>query len=159
MAKRKGKTGPPTIENRRARFDYQITDKVEVGIALVGTEVKALRAGNASIAEGYVDVSGDPPQLTLLNATVGEYGPAGAHQHKLTRGRRLLAKRREIEKLARQVDQKGATLVPLRLFFNERGLVKLVIGLGIGRKTHDKRHAIRERQEKREMDRAMSRKV
>jgi len=159
MAKgNKNKSREATIENRRARHDYTILDTIECGVQLVGSEVKAVREGNASLAEGYVSVKGDPPELTLWNVNIGEYAPAGAMQHKLTRTRRLLAKRREIDKLARQVDQKGLTLVPLRMYF-KNGFVKVLVGLAEGRRNYDKRQAIKERETKRELQRAMSKQM
>ena len=99
------KSDTPTIENRRARHDYFISDTLEVGIRLVGTEVKAVRDGKASLKEGYVSVENG--QLTLHNVNIGEYPPAGQLQHAMVRRRRLLAHRREIKRLARQVEQRG----------------------------------------------------
>lgn len=161
MAKNKKKdkkTHEPTIENRRARFDYAIEETLEVGIVLAGTEVKSVREGNVSLPEGYISIDGDPPQMSLLNVTIGEYFPAGGMQHKTTRGRRLLAHRTEIKRLARKLDVKGYTLVPLKLYF-KNGYAKLLIGLGTGRQSHDKRQAIAERESKRELQRAMSKRV
>ncbi|MEM7622732.1 MAG: SsrA-binding protein SmpB [Planctomycetota bacterium] len=154
-SKKKRKTGTPEINNRRARHDYHILDTLECGIVLVGTEVKAIRDGNASIAEGYVSVRGEPEELSLWNVTIGEYPPAGQLQHKLGRSRKLLAHRREIKRLARQVDQKGVTVVPLKLYFKD-GWAKLLIGLAEGKQQHDKRQAIKERDTKRELQRMMS---
>ncbi|MCW5776221.1 MAG: SsrA-binding protein SmpB [Phycisphaeraceae bacterium] len=151
----KGKAGMPTIENRRARHDYEILDTLECGIVLLGSEVKSVRGGKVSLAEGYVVVEGVPPRLTLLGVNVAEYPPApGAHEP--TRSRRLLAHRREIEKLARQVDQKGMTIVPLKMYFKE-GYAKVLVGLGRGRGKSDKRQRIAEREMQRDMDRAMTR--
>lgn len=147
--------GPRVIENRRARYDYHIDDTLECGIVLHGSEVKAIRDGNCSIAEGYVRAEGEPPQLVLLNVNVGEYQPAGMNQHKLIRSRRLLAHRREIRRLARQQEQKGVALVPLKLYFKD-GWAKLLIGVGIGKAEHDKRRTIAEREAKRDLQRVMS---
>ncbi|MEY3026280.1 MAG: SsrA-binding protein [Planctomycetota bacterium] len=147
----------PVIENRKARFDYAILDTLECGIELVGTEVKSLRLGQASIAEGWVLAKVDPPELTLLNATVAEYPPAGAHrQHVPNRQRRLLAHRREIVKFATEAKAKGATLVPLKIYW-VNGRAKLLIGIGLGKKQHDKRQDIAKKQDRRDIDRAMSR--
>ncbi|MAY75495.1 MAG: SsrA-binding protein [Phycisphaerae bacterium] len=159
MAKKPAKkSGTPTVENRRARHEYHIGDTLEVGIVLAGTEVKAVRDGNVSIAEGYISVEGASQQLTLRNVSIGEYPPAGQMQHRMDRTRRLLAHRQEITRLARQVDQKGVTLVPLKLYFKD-GWAKLLIGVGTGKQTHDKRHAIKDRESKRELQRAMSKRV
>lgn len=156
MAKsKKGKPANPTIENRRARHEYHITDTLECGIVLHGSEVKAVRDGNISIAEGYVSCDGEPPQLTLRNVSVGEYAPAGPMQHPLHRNRKLLAHRREIRRLARQIDQKGITIVPLKVYFKD-GYAKVLIGLGTGKREYDKRHAIKQRENDREFRRIMS---
>lgn len=147
----------PVIENRKARFDFSIADTLECGLKLVGTEVKSLRKGQASIAEGWVLPSIEPPELTLLNATIAEYPPAGAHrQHVPNRPRRLLAHRKEILKFATEAKAKGATLVPLKIYW-VKGRAKLLIGIGLGKKAHDKRESIAKREDKRDMDRAMSR--
>lgn len=158
--KKKGKRsgGPAVIENRRARHEYTITDTLEVGIALQGTEVKSVREGNVSLQEGFVTIDGDPPEMTLRQVSIGEYQPAGQLQHRLDRTRRLLAHRKEINRLARQVEQKGVTIVPLKLYFKE-SWAKLLIGVGVGKRQHDKRHAIKEREIQRDLQRAMSRKA
>ena len=159
MAKKKKKPGEPkTIENRKARHDYWIEDTLEVGIMLVGTEVKSIRDGNISLAEGYVRVQEQPPALYLHGINIGEYGPAGPGQHSAVRTRKLLAHKREILKLARRVTQKGMTVVPLRLYF-KNGYAKLLIGVGRGRRKGDKRQAIAEREARRDVDRAMSRRM
>ncbi|MEZ6242978.1 MAG: SsrA-binding protein [Phycisphaerales bacterium] len=142
MAK-KGKSakGAPTIENRQARHNYFVDDTLEVGIKLQGSEVKSIRAGNCSIAEGYVTAQAEPARLTLHGINVGVYGPAGQNQHPAVRNRVLLAHKREIVKLARQVDQKGVTIVPLKLYF-KNGMAKLLIQGGAeasGRTTSGRR--------------------
>jgi SsrA-binding protein len=154
--KQPSKPDERTIENRRARFDYHISDTLECGIMLRGSEVKSVRDGRISLAEGYVRVQEDPPALFLHNATIDEYGPAGGRQHAMGRVRKLLAHRREILKLARQVDQKGMTLVPLKLYF-KNGFAKLLIGLGQGKSRSDKRQSIAEREHRRDISRAMTR--
>jgi SsrA-binding protein len=163
MPKKQAKPGTPTVENRRARFDYEISDTLEVGIALTGPEVKSVRAGNVSIAEGYVRVQPSPPALYLHAVTIADYGPAAGggggvadRRQKGDRTRLLLAHKREIAKLARQVEQKGMTVVPLKLYF-KNNWAKLLIGVGKGRSRHDKRHAIGERETRRDIDRATSR--
>ncbi|MEM9065113.1 MAG: SsrA-binding protein SmpB [Planctomycetota bacterium] len=148
----------PTVENRRARHDYTIHDTLEVGIKLHGSEVKAVRAGRISLGEGYVTAELAPLGLHLHNATIGDYDPAGPFGHAQGRIRTLLAHKREIEKLFRQTQQKGFTLVPLKLYW-KHGYAKLLIGLGEGRGKADKRHAITEREQKRDMDRAMSKRM
>ncbi len=156
MAKQRTKPDERTIENRRARFDYHISDTLEAGIMLRGSEVKSVRDGKVSLAEGYVRVQLDPPALFLHGATIDEYGPAASRQHSMGRIRKLLAHKREIAKLHRQVDQKGMTIVPLKLYF-KNGYAKLLIGLGQGKSKHDKRQSIAERESKRDINRAMSR--
>lgn len=157
MAKNKSnkKRPLPTFENRRARHDYFIEDTLECGIVLTGSEVKAIREGDASIAEGFITVETEPPSLSMHQTQIGIYPPAGANQHAPKRIRRLLATRREVEKLARAVEQKGITVVPLRMYF-KGSLIKVQIGIAKGKAQHDKRRAIAERQTKRELDRAMS---
>ncbi|MFG0282932.1 MAG: SsrA-binding protein SmpB [Phycisphaerales bacterium JB039] len=156
--KRKKSQTPKRIENRRARFDYQITDTLEVGIALMGSEVKSVRDGRVSLAEGYVTASENPIALELHSVNIAEYPPAGANQHAPTRLRRLLAHKREIVRLARASQEKGVTIVPLAMYFHN-GVAKLQIGLGKGRGKTDKRQVIAEREHKRDIDRAMSRKM
>jgi len=146
------------IENRRARYDYSIGETLEVGIQLHGSEVKAVREGQASLAEGYVRAEGDPPELTLHGVNIGEYAPAGAMQHHKTRARRLLAHRREIQKLAKASQAKGMTIVPLKLYF-KHGFAKLLVGVASGKGKADKRHDIAKREQEREVRRAMSRRV
>ncbi len=148
---KKGKGDSPTIENRRARHDYFIGDELECGVQLVGTEVKAVRDGNVSLKEGYVSIENG--QLMMHNVNIGEYPPAGQIQHAMTRRRRLLAHRREIKRLARQVDQKGVTLIPLKLYF-KGSHIKCELGLCRGKKLFDKREAIAQREARRDMARA-----
>lgn len=147
----------PTIENRQSRHDYEIGETLECGIELLGTEVKSVRAGKVSLAEGYVSAVGEPPALSLHSVHIAEYPPAGkAVQHEPVRVRRLLAHRKEIRKFAEEVKRKGFTIVPLKIYF-KNGRAKLLIGLGTGRKSADKRQAIAAREMKRDMDRAMHR--
>ncbi len=158
MAKKGKKSkgeGAPTIENRRARYEYFIDESLEVGIKLQGSEVKSIRAGNCSIAEGYVMAQSSPLRLTLHGINVGVYGPAGQSQHPAVRNRVLLAHKREIVKLAKQVEQKGVTIVPLKLYFKD-GMAKLLIGVARGKRAHDKRQTIADRDAKRDIQRAMS---
>lgn len=136
-------SGKPIAENRRARFDFAIEETFIAGISLVGTEVKALRQGKANIAESYAAVEGE--EIFLINANFPIYEPASQFNHLPTRPRKLLLKRREIDKLMGAVNRKGRTIVPLKLFFDERGLVKLLIGLGVGKRQADKRETQKKR--------------
>jgi SsrA-binding protein len=160
MASKKHKKGSKraaTIENRRARHDYSIGDTLECGIELRGTEVKSIRAGRASLAEGWIRATTEPCSLTLHGVHVAEYPPAGPRQHEPTRIRRLLAHKREIRKLAQAADSEGATLVPLKIYFKE-GRAKVLLGVAEGRRKFDKRQDLAKREAEREMRRAMSRK-
>ncbi|MBL8879062.1 MAG: SsrA-binding protein SmpB [Phycisphaerales bacterium] len=143
------------ISNRRATFDYEILEKFEVGISLQGSEVKSLRAGKASLDEAWAHIS--EGQLRLRDFYINTYPQAGYAQHEPTRERTLLAHRREIKKLEAKATQRGWTLIPLSLYFNERGLVKLQLALVRGKTHEDKRSDIKEREHKREMARAMKR--
>lgn len=154
--KKKSKQGPPSFNNRRALYDYFIEDTMEVGIVLEGSEVKAIREGSCSLKEGYISVELEPPRLVLHQVDIGPYQPAGVLNHLPKRDRLLLAKKREILKLVRQVEQKGVTLVPLEMYF-VRGLVKVKLAVARGKAQHDKRRAIADRENQREMQRAMSR--
>jgi len=158
--KKKGKpgSGSPAFENRRARHDYFIEDTLEVGIVLEGSEVKSLRDGNCSLREGFITVETDPDRLVLHQVDIPPYQPAGALNHQPKRTRALLAKKREIAKLARQVDQKGVTLVPLKLYFSG-SYAKVLLGVARGKAQHDKRHSIAEREHQRDMQRAISKRM
>jgi SsrA-binding protein len=156
-AETKHNQNEPSIENRKARHDYLIEDTLECGIELTGTEIKSIRKGQVSLAEGYARATEQPLELTVHSIHIAEYPPAGAHrQHAPTRARRLLAHKREILKLAKRTRERGLTLVPLKIYF-VRGRAKLLIGLGRGKKQADKRQDLAARQAKRDIDRAMSR--
>jgi SsrA-binding protein len=155
MAAKKPDTSP-TIENRKARFDYFIEDTLEVGIVLRGSEVKAIRDGKVSLGEGYVLARESPPSLTLHGVNIGEYSPASALGHKPVRARPLLAHKREILKLSKATALKGMTIVPLKMYFKE-GWAKLLIGVARGKAAHDKRETIGKREAQRDINRAMSR--
>jgi SsrA-binding protein len=140
-------------ENRRARFDYLIENTMEAGIQLLGTEVKALRNGRANIAESYASpVRGE---LFLINANIPIYAPAAQFNHEPRRARKLLVKKRELNKLMGAVEREGRTIVPLKLYFNDRGVAKLEIALARGKKAHDKRAATKEREWQRDKARLM----
>lgn len=158
--KRKGPdTMEPEVHNRRARHDYEITDTLECGIVLLGTEVKSVRAGRMSLAEGYVRATEQPLKLELHNVHIDEYAPAGpSRQHRPTQSRTLLAHKREIRKLARASQEKGVTIVPLKAYF-KNGHLKVLVGLGRGKRTYDKRQAIKRREQDRDLRRAMSQRV
>ncbi|SHO61050.1 SsrA-binding protein [Pseudoxanthobacter soli DSM 19599] len=140
-------------DNRKARFNYEIIDTVEAGIELQGTEVKSLRAGKSNIADSYAaEYAGD---LYLYNAYIPEYLQANRFNHETRRPRRLLLHRREIYKLAAAVQREGMTLVPLKLYFNEKGRAKVELALGRGKKLHDKRETEKERSWNREKARLL----
>ena len=130
-------TTGPVAENRRARYDYEILDTLEAGIMLTGTEVKSLRTGKAQITESYA--SPEDGGLWLINAHIPEYLQANRFNHEEKRRRKLLVSKRELSRLSTEVHRSGNTIVPLKLYFNERGLAKLLIGLAKGKKNYDKR--------------------
>ncbi len=140
--------------NRRARFDYAIEDRWEAGIALSGSEVKSLREGNVNLSDAYAQPKGD--ELFLVNCRIGEYKQAAQFGHAPLRDRKLLMRRAEIDRIRGKVEQRGYTLVPLRLYF-KGGWAKVEIGLAKGRAHEDRRDAIAERETKREIDRALAR--
>lgn len=142
---------PRPIQNRKAGYNFEILEKVETGISLLGTEVKSLRAGRASIEESYALIRDG--EVYLRDCNIQPYANATVNAHHPTRERKLLLHRRQILKLLGKVTQKGLTLVPLKLFFNERGLVKVDLGLVRGKKTADKRDSIKKRDQQRDMDR------
>lgn len=141
-------------ENRRARYEYRVEDTWEAGIALTGTEVKSLRAGQANIAESYAAAEGGGIQL--INAYIPEYQNAGEFfQHNPRRPRQLLLKAREIHKMRIAVERQGMTIVPLEIYFNERGRAKLKLALAQGKKHHDKREDIKKREWQRQKARIL----
>ncbi|MEE2907532.1 MAG: SsrA-binding protein SmpB [Planctomycetota bacterium] len=150
-------TREPVIQNRKARHDYAITDTLECGMKLTGTEVKSIRNGQISLGEGYVHASAEPPSLMLHGVHISEYPPAGpATQHEPTRTRILLAHKREIRKWAIQSRERGRSIIPLKVYFVE-GRIKILIGLGTGKRKYDKRQAIKARDAQRDMDSARAR--
>lgn len=140
-------------ENRRARFEYSIETVFEAGIALTGTEVKSLRFGEGSIAESYAEVKGE--EVWLVNSNVPEFSHGNRYNHEPKRPRKLLLHEREINKLHGAVAREGMTLVPLSVYFNGQGRAKVELALAKGRKIHDKREAIKEREWKRDAARLM----
>src|ERR1700694_5797398 len=140
-------------ENRKARFNYEIGETFEAGLALTGTEVKSLRQGRATIAESYADSRGG--EIWLVNANIPEYLQGGRFNHAPKRSRKLLLHRRQINKLAGAVEREGMTLVPLKLYFNEKGRAKIELALARGKKLHDKRETEKKRSWERERGRLM----
>lgn len=124
-------------ENRRARYDYFLDDAVEAGLVLTGTEVKSLRQGRANIAESYAAVEGR--EIMLINADIPPYGQANRFNHEPRRPRKLLLSRRQIDRMIASVQRDGRTLIPTKLYFNDKGLAKLEVALAKGKKVHDKR--------------------
>ena len=153
MAEKQPRTFKVIADNRKARFNYEIGEVVEAGIALTGTEVKSLRQGRANIAESYADAKGG--EIWLVNANIPEYLQASRFNHAPKRPRKLLLHRRQINKLAAAVDREGMTIVPLKLFFKDKGRAKIEIALGRGKKLHDKRESEKKRSWERERGRLM----
>ena len=151
MAEKKGPRA--AAENRRARHDYLIEDTVEAGMMLLGSEVKSLRAGHASLAESYAGPKDGA--IWLLNCHIPPYEQAGRENHEAKRPRKLLLRKKEMQRLLEAVKQKGVTLVPLKIYFNERGIAKLLLGLAKGKRHHDKRQADKDRDWKRQQARLM----
>ena len=145
--------GKLVAENRKARFNYEIGDTLEAGIALTGSEVKSLRSGRANIADSYA--TDDGGELYLINAHIAEYTQAGRTNHAPTRPRKLLLHRKEIGKLAGAIQREGMTVVPLKLYFNQRGIAKVLLGLAKGKKLHDKRDTEKRRDWDRQKGRLM----
>ncbi len=140
-------------ENRKARRNYFIDETLEAGIVLVGTEVKSLRLGRGDITESYATAEGG--EIYLVNAHIPEYAAGNRFNHEPRRRRKLLLHKREIKKLHDQIARKGGTAVPLRLYFNERGIAKVLLGLARGKRQYDKRATVKERDWKRQQQRLM----
>lgn len=130
-------------ENRRARYDYFLEDPVEAGIALTGTEVKSLRTGRANIAESYAAVEGD--EIVLINADIPPYAGGNRFNHEPRRPRKLLLHRKQISRMIGAVQREGRTLIPTKLYWNDKGIAKIEIAMAKGKKAHDKREAVAER--------------
>lgn len=141
------------IKNKRANFDYAIGDTYTAGIVLTGTEIKSIRLGKASLADTFCYVVNG--EVWIKNMYIAEYFYGTYNNHSARRDRKLLLNRKEIEKIEKNGKESGFTIVPLRLFINDRGLAKLVIGIGRGKKEYDKRQSIKEREDKRSMARIM----
>jgi SsrA-binding protein len=153
MAPRPQSPNRVVADNRKARFNYEILDTLEAGIALTGTEVKSLRQGKATIGEAYAGPSGE--ELFLFNAYIPEYLQANRFNHETRRPRRLLLHKHQIDKLIGATQREGFTVIPLKLYFNERGRAKVELGLGRGKKLHDKRESEKKKDWERERGRLM----
>ena len=153
MAPKKETVRKVIAENRRARRDYFIQEVIEAGLVLTGTEVKALREGHANIAESYA--SPEDGEFWLINATIPEYFAGNRQNHEPKRKRKLLLNKREMARLQIAVERKGSTIVPLLLYFTDRGMAKLEIGLAEGKKLHDKRETVKDRDWSRQKQRLL----
>jgi SsrA-binding protein len=149
----KRESGKLVADNRKARFNFEIEDKLEAGLVLTGSEVKSLRAGKANIGDAYATDEGG--QLYLVNAHIAEYAQAGRANHDPKRPRKLLLHARERDRLLGAIQRQGMTVVPLKLYFNARGLAKLELGLAKGKKLHDKRETEKRRDWERQKGRLM----
>ena len=141
------------IRNKRATFDYEILEEYVAGVVLVGTEIKSVRLGKVALTDSYCYFSDG--ELWIRGVKIAEYAWGTCNNHTPKRDRKLLLNRKELNKLERSLQDRGLTVVGLRLFLNERGLVKIVIGLAKGRKSYDKREYLKENDAKREMDKVM----
>jgi len=139
------------IRNKKARFDYEIIDKYVAGIQLVGTEIKAIREGKASLADSFCEFN-DKGELFVVNMYINEYSHGTHYNHLPKRERKLLLKKQELRKLKREFDRSGMTIVPLRMFINDKGWAKMEIALARGRKKYDKRQVLKERDIKRQLE-------
>ncbi len=153
MARAVAQTGRVAAENRKARYNYTIEDTLEAGLVLTGSEVKSLRAGRANIAESYART--EDGEIYLVNAHIAEYKQAGPFGHDPRRPRKLLLHKRQIARLSASVQRDGATLVPLKLYFNDRGIAKLLLGLAVGKRKFDKRETEKRRDWERQKARLM----
>ncbi|TIM37808.1 SsrA-binding protein SmpB [Mesorhizobium sp.] len=140
-------------ENRKARFSYEVLDTIEAGLVLTGTEVKSLRQGQANIQDSYASVEGG--EIWLINSYLPEYLQANRFNHEPRRRRKLLLNKREMAKLSQSVDREGMTLVPLKIYFNEKGRAKLLLAVVRGKKLHDKRETEKQRDWSREKGRLL----
>ena len=140
------------IKNKKAKFEYEILDKYTAGIVLTGTEIKSIRSSRASISESFCEFN-DRGELFVINMTIEEYAYGNYYNHRPKAERKLLLNRRELKKLLKDSEAKGLTIVPLRLFINDKGYAKLDIALARGKKLYDKRESIKDRDNKRDLDR------
>ena len=142
-------------QNRRARHQFEILETLEAGIVLQGSEVKSLRAGNCEIVDGFIRIDGG--EAYMLKVHIGEYSHGGYSNHQPTRKRKLLLHARQVNQLRVKMEEKGLTVVPLKIYFNPKGRIKVEIAVGRGKKTHDKRRAKKDQEMKRDIQRALRR--
>ncbi|MHC4221484.1 MAG: SsrA-binding protein SmpB [Planctomycetota bacterium] len=142
-----------SVANKKAYRNFELLEKFEAGLSLLGSEVKSLRAGQADLSGSYARI--DKEQAWLVGATISQYEQAGINNHEPTRRRKLLLHKYQIRKITAKLDQRGFTLVPLRIYFNDRGLAKIELALAKGKRQYDKRKTIAERQQKRDLDRSI----
>ena len=153
MAQKEDPNTKGVASNRKAFHDYSIEEKVEAGLILKGTEVKSLREGRVNLREAYATVAHG--KAILHNCHIGEYSHGNSMNHEPLRRRGLLLHKKQIQKLTGKVQQKGLTIVPLRIYFNQRGIAKIELGLARGKKHYDRRESVKKREAGREMERAM----
>ena len=153
MAKDKNPNHKTVADNRKARFSYEVLDTLEAGIMLAGTEVKSLREGQANIQESYASIEGG--EFWLINSYIPEYFAGNRFNHEPRRKRKLLISKREMARLGQAIEREGMTLVPLKLYFNERGLAKVQLAVARGKKLHDKRETSKQRDWDREKARLL----
>lgn len=149
------KASQVNIKNKKARFNYEISDTFTAGLVLTGTEIKSIRDGKASLTDSYCVV--DNGEVWVKNMHVSEYFYGSYNNHSVKRDRKLLLNKKEIAKITKAAAEPGYTIVPLRIFISDKGYAKLVIGIGRGKKQYDKRQSIKEREDKRNLDRFMKR--
>lgn len=149
------KASQVNIKNKKARFNYEISDTFTAGLVLTGTEIKSIRDGKASLTDSYCVV--DNGEVWVKNMHVSEYFYGSYNNHSVKRDRKLLLNKKEIAKITKAAEEPGYTIVPLRIFISDKGYAKLVIGIGRGKKQYDKRQSIKEREDKRNLDRFMKR--
>ena len=155
MTKKADSNSRTVAENRKARFSYEVVDTYEAGLALTGTEVKSLRQGQANIQESYASAEGS--EIWLINAYVPEYTQGNRFNHEPRRKRKLLLKKKEMARLTQAVQREGMTMVPLKIYFNERGRAKLLLALARGKKLHDKRESLKKADTQLAISRALRR--
>jgi SsrA-binding protein len=151
LASKSGNQQIINIKNKKASFEYQLLEKFVAGIILTGSEIKSIRDGKVSLQEAYCDFRGN--ELFVRQMNIAMYKQASYLNHEPTRERKLLLNKKELKKLKKKLDEKGLTIVPVRMFINDRGLAKMEIALGKGKKLFDKRQSIKEKDQKRDIDR------
>ena len=150
LRKDKEKHGPVAV-NKKAYHNFELVEKFEAGLSLLGTEVKSLRASQADLSGSYARIQNE--ECWLVGSSIAQYEQAGDFNHEPTRKRKLLLRKNEIQKISTKLQQRGFTLVPLRIYFNSRGFAKIELALARGKRQYDKRTAITDRQQKRDIDR------